>query len=398
MDLLIIIEQLYCGGIQKSLITFLDLLEKKHPEINVELFLIKKEGIFVDFIPKSVKIIAPSKEIECMTNRPFSKNFLKNISAKNVFLKSRRYVRRFLRIDSKLRSDQSMWKNWRNAVPAVKKHYDMAISYMDGISNYFLIDKCNADRKYLFVHNEYSRLNYDSSFDYDYFSKAFRVLTVSENCLNDIISVFPAIKDKFAYFQNPNSTNTIKALADVGVPEEYASVSERKTIIVSIGRFAEQKRFDRAVDTAKILKDQKIDFIWFLLGDGELRSSLKKQIRSCGLKNEFVLLGEKGNPYPYIKYADIVVQTSDYEGKSIVIDEAKILSKPIVVTNYKTAVDTITDGVNGLIAEKNQKSVAGCIMKLLNNSELAENLRANLKPCADDYESANDTIYLLLGL
>ena len=52
-------------------------------------------------------------------------------------------------------------------------------------------------------------------------------------------------------------------------------------------------------------------------------------------------MGVKENPYPYIKKADIYVQPSRYEGKSIAIDEAKILKKPIVVTNFSTAKDQI---------------------------------------------------------
>ena len=65
------------------------------------------------------------------------------------------------------------------------------------------------------------------------------------------------------------------------------------------------------------------------------------------LQDHFILLGMKENPYPYIKEADIYVQPSRFEGKSIAIDEAKILQKPIVVTNFSTAKDQIKNQENG---------------------------------------------------
>jgi glycosyltransferase involved in cell wall biosynthesis len=50
--------------------------------------------------------------------------------------------------------------------------------------------------------------------------------------------------------------------------------------------------------------------------------------------------------------------TSVFEGKSIALEEAKILKKPIVITNFSTASEQITDGKTGLIAEMNAQSVA----------------------------------------
>ncbi|MCZ4368875.1 glycosyltransferase, partial [Sulfitobacter dubius] len=52
------------------------------------------------------------------------------------------------------------------------------------------------------------------------------------------------------------------------------------------------------------------------------------------------------------------VQTSKFEGKAIAIDEAKILYKPIVVTNFSTAQDQIKDGIEGLIVDMNENAVA----------------------------------------
>lgn len=64
--------------------------------------------------------------------------------------------------------------------------------------------------------------------------------------------------------------------------------------------------------------------------------------------------------------------------KSIVLDEAKILCKPIVVTNYTTVVDSITDGVNGRIVQFDPNEIANGILELL-NSDVQTKFETSLK-------------------
>ena len=98
-----------------------------------------------------------------------------------------------------------------------------------------------------------------------------------------------------------------------------------------------------------------------------------------GLEDVFKLIGVRKNPYPYIKNSLIFVQPSRYEGKSIVLDEAKILEKPIVVTNYTTVYDSITDGLSGSIVEFDEKKLADSIKELIENKLLRTVYSNNLK-------------------
>ena len=63
----------------------------------------------------------------------------------------------------------------------------------------------------------------------------------------------------------------------------------------------------------------------------------------------------------------------------MVIDEAKILKKPIVVTNYKTVLDVIKNGENGLLADFTPESVAEKIMMLINDTRLRDKIISNLE-------------------
>lgn len=99
----------------------------------------------------------------------------------------------------------------------------------------------------------------------------------------------------------------------------------------------------------------------------------EKEVDDC-----FKLLGNRENPYPYIKNCTIVVQSSRFEGKSVVLDEAKILAKPIVVTNYATVKDQITDGKEGLVVSMTPKGIADGIEKMLTDSALSQNIKEYL--------------------
>jgi len=105
---------------------------------------------------------------------------------------------------------------------------------------------------------------------------------------------------------------------------------------------------------------------------------IRRLIREKGLERSFVLLGAKANPYPYIARCDIYVQPSRYEGKSIAIEEAKALAKPIVATSFSTVASQLTDGFDGLIAGKSARSLAEAVERLLSDRELYRRIQNNL--------------------
>ena len=226
------------------------------------------------------------------------------------------------------------------------------------------------------MHNEYEKLSYKMKFDKPYFEKADNIVTISDLCIQSLNNVFPDYKDKFRMLPNLSSADSIKRMAEMEEPTEYKG---KKNILLSIGRLEEQKGFDLAIKAAKILKDNKVEFCWFIIGQGELEHSLKSMICENGLEDVFKLIGVRKNPYPYIKNCLIFVQPSRYEGKSIVLDEAKILEKPIVVTNYTTVYDSITDGLSGSIVEFDEKKLADSIKKLIENDMLRTAYSNNLK-------------------
>lgn len=222
---------------------------------------------------------------------------------------------------------------------------------------------------------------YVATFDNSYYEKADKICTISDICKNVLIDNFPKEKEKITVVENISSSRLIKQQADI-LPHSVKSADEffndKSFKIISIGRLSEQKGFDYAIDSAKLLKQNNIDFHWYIIGEGPLREKLEKQINENGLDGIVKLIGLRANPYPYIKNADIFVMTSRYEGKSIALDEAKILCKPIVVTKYPTVFDSIKDGVNGKLVDLTPQHIADGIRILYENTSLRNLFVENL--------------------
>lgn len=390
--MIIVINNLLCGGAQKSLVSLLNCLSQECYDL--DLLVLNPANVFFNTIPEWVRVLEPPKELRAMYLSK-EKIFLSNLHI-GLLLKSL-WGKCSIKIFKKKELDdvQNLWKIWRKLIKKLDQEYDLAISYVDGFSNYFVIDKVSAAKKILWVHNEYEKLPYNADYDRTYFVQADALVTISEACVKSLNRIFPECINKTHLLYNISSSEMIWQMSDRGKPFEYEG---KKNILISIGRLNEQKGFDLAIKASRILQNNGLSYDWFIIGEGELEGNLLNQIRIMGVEKHVHLLGLKKNPYPYIRYADIFVQPSRYEGKSIVLDEAKILHKPIVVTNYDTVYDSIEHGINGSICCFEENELADSIADLIRNIEkmkfysknLSEEMRDNMR--VDAYLRLFETI------
>lgn len=374
--LLFIMPSLSAGGGEKSLVNLLSQLD--YSKFSVDLFLFNHDGIFMEFVPEEVNIVPlPSEYIN------FTLPLTKSIKR---FLLQGKFMLAYNRIlfaicnrgshNSSIR-EQSSWKYLSKFFNNLDKKYDTAIGFLEKSATYFCVDKVKADNKIGWVHIDYDQLGMDPKFDLNYFERLDKLVTVSEECSKVLKKRFPSQSNKVEVLYNIVSPTIIKNMAEHGQLNSFYEMGDEISLI-SIGRLHYQKAFDLAIESCKILVDKGYKINWNVIGEGPERVHLEHLIKTHKLEKNFKLLGLKSNPYPFIKQADIYVQTSKFEGKSIAIDEAKILNKPIVVTNYSTAKDQIHDGVNGLIVEMHPQAISSGIEKLINNTSLRERFARHL--------------------
>ncbi|MFE5321196.1 glycosyltransferase [Paenibacillus sp. NPDC056579] len=371
-QLLFVMNNLTCGGAEKALISLLQTID--YSAYDVDLMLLRHKGMFMSSIPDQVRLLPepdgypyydmPIKQavIDCVKGGKWA-TAIYRIQAGAIYKTEK---------DS-IRCEQRVWKYIAKSMQSIPKFYDIAIGYLEKNPIYFCIDKVNARKKIGFIHNDYDKLGMDPQLDAPYFAKLDHLVTVSEECGNILKSRFPKFKQKVEVMYNIVSPATIEKMS-----MEPVEWDDQKIKLVSVGRLNHQKGFELAVESCKELIKHGYPVKWFIIGEGEDRGKLERLISEYSLQDVFTLLGIKENPYPYIKEADIYVQPSRFEGKSIAIDEAKILHKPIIVTNFNTAKDQITDKQNGLIVEMNAQSVFEGIKTLIEDDKLRDRLSANL--------------------
>lgn len=375
--ILFIIPSLDIGGGEKSLVNLLQTFD--YNQYSVYLYTFKENGILAEFLPSQVQYVYCSSSL-----KKFQLSLLPSILE---FLKDKEYhfaVNRLMYcvlsriIKNRAIAEQKCWKYMKNVIGKIEGKYDVAIGYLEKSSNYCCIDCVQAEYKIGWVHTDYNKLKADRNFDLKYFDRFNTIVTVSEECGTILKENFEVCSNKITVIENIISNNLIEKLANQLVDLE---VGANDLIIVSVGRLSYEKGFDLAIESAKRLREKNISFKWLVIGEGQERENLHEMIKNYNLSEYFSLIGADINPYKYIKRADIYIQPSRFEGKSIAIEEAKLLAKPIIVTNFSTVKNQIEDEVTGLIADMNATSITDAIIKLM-DTDLRAKLNHNLEKVA----------------
>lgn len=157
-------------------------------------------------------------------------------------------------------------------------------------------------------------------------------------------------------------------------------------VLISIGRLAEQKGHRELIEAVSLLRSEmKVRLI--IIGEGKNKQELIDYADKLGINDSVEILGNKSNPFPYIKNSDMYVCSSRYEGLSNVILEASALGMPIISTNHKHgANELIKNRVNGiLVPVRDSKSLADAIKNLLNDKTLMDKLGTEARKNSGKY-------------
>ena len=102
----------------------------------------------------------------------------------------------------------------------------------------------------------------------------------------------------------------------------------------------------------KALSKLGSDYRLTIIGDGDMRLSLERLAHELGVEKRVQFIGYQSNPYAYMREADVLVLSSEYEGFPNVVLEAGLCGLPVV--SYRCAggvVEIIEDGINGFLVE-----------------------------------------------
>lgn len=354
--ILFVISCLDSGGVSKSLLNLLNVIDTKRYE--VDLFVVNKNGFSHSEIPP---------EINVLNTETMREGWRENTFLVIMFRAFRFLVSRFSRCLGAL--------IYSKIIPKIKKHYDVAIDYNGQMILYYVVDKVSADIKISFFHSDYEKWRYYERLDRKYYQFVDTIFTVSEKCVVSMKRIFPEYSEKIMLMENLLNPQVLEKASEEIIPD---SIFDDEFSILTVGHVGENKGTSLAIKAAKILKESGLFFKWYFIGSNPRRTYYVNIAEKCGVKNEIVFLGLRKNPYPYIRQCSLFVLPSKFEGKSIALDEAKLLKKPIVVTNFSTAIDQFENGVTASICDMTPFALARCILELARNSNLRDRYIENL--------------------
>ena len=194
------------------------------------------------------------------------------------------------------------------------------------------------------------------------------VICVSQNAKeafdNIFHSAFPTV-----VLHNVVEDSVIRSRAEEKIPV----IKKRRLTMIAVGTMYPPKNYLRLLKTHQRLLEEGLEHDLWILGDGNQRNQVEQYIKENNLKDSVTLFGFQSNPYPFMKAADLVVCSSNYEGFSTVITESTILGKAIVTTDCSGMREILGDSECGLITENDDEAFLAGVREMLSNQQLREN-------------------------
>ena len=397
--ILILMHYMELGGAESAL---LGLLQSVDPErVDVDVFIYSHRGALMDFLPKDKINLLPEVEAYSLTEKPLSEVVKKGYWRLAI---ARWMGRRDTASFCKKHQDsdkpaecgpffqqRATWKILPKIQPKVE--YDLAISFL---TPHFILNKVCAKKKIGWIHTDYTKILIDAEAELKMWERLDYIASISEEVGNRFCEVFPSLKSKLIQIENILNTDFIRKRAD----ESKVTFCDDPSVVclLTIGRFSPQKKMEEIPVICKKIQEKGVLIKWYIIGYGseEIERTVRNNAEKEGVVDKVIILGKRGNPYPYIKACDIYVQPSRYEGKSITVREAQILCKPVIITNYPTAKSQIIDGVDGIIVPMDVDECAEQMANFISNMTKQQAIIHYLETHDYGNEKEVDKLYELL--
>ena len=212
-------------------------------------------------------------------------------------------------------------------------------------------------------------------FFYKFYNNYDKIICQSDDMQNDLIENFKIKKEKLIKINNPVDFEFIdEKLAISEKPESFKNDFKN---VVAIGNLSSRKGFDNLLNVFSRLKNEKIRL--HILGDGRDKELLHQLKNDLNLEN-VLLHGQQKNPYQFLKFADLFVLSSRYEGFPNVLLEAGACGTYSLANNCPGGInEIIQSNINGEISDiENHEEFAEIILDVLKETYNSEAIKISI--------------------
>ncbi len=175
-------------------------------------------------------------------------------------------------------------------------------------------------------------------------------VTASKAAAMELVKVRQIGDGKIQAIPNAVLFDNIKINNEIDFRKEF-SISKDIFVIGSAGLLIERKGYDILIKAANLLPRNK-NWRIYVFGDGDQRGLLEKMILKYNLQEYIFLPGFKNNIHAYVSSLDIfVLPTVGTEDMPNAINEAMLMSKPIVASATSGIPEQIDNGFNGYLVQ-----------------------------------------------
>lgn len=209
-------------------------------------------------------------------------------------------------------------------------------------------------------------------------------IALSSGVAEELRQLVPALQDR------------VEVVPNVGLPlpaQTAAALSQPRSqgadgcTLLACGRLTKQKDYPTLLRAFAMLRGAGLRLN--ILGDGELRDSLRRVVAELGLADKVTFLGFQHDPFSHMRSADIFVLSSRWEGFGNVLVEAMAMGTPVVSTDCPHGPsEIIADGESGLLVPVGEpEALAAALQRLIDEPQLRQRLSQAGQARAQDFSA-----------
>ena len=372
------------GGLQKILVEYLKLIDKN--KYRIVLLIANdygKKNLFLEEIPKNVEI---------QFVRPY--NLVSKIAELS---KNRKILNRLLLKRYRYRSKRVFKSIFLEKLSKLGK-IDLIIDFDGGLKS--ILDNLKAEKKIIWIHSSIRKHKQDNKSKISRYGEELKkydkIIAICKEMNEEIKELYPFLSSEIEYIYNPLDCNNIIEQGNENIEKmtSYEKELIERDYFLAVSRLdTVQKDFETLIEGYSILKNKGIKEKLYIIGEGNGRVKIEKMIEEKNLGEDVILLGEKKNPYVWMKHSKLFIHSSKYEGFGVVLLEALMMDKFIVSSNCPTGpTEILTNPKAGeLFNVGDANQLAEKVLKILYDKDYQKELLKNIQLKKKEFELSEIT-------
>ena len=249
---------------------------------------------------------------------------------------------------------------------------------------------------YLFKKPIYIQTIHSTKLYYKYLTRFFLnrfkiTIAISDEVKKSILEKYKCKKEKIVTIYNGVDIDKFSPIGPLSNKLLSLTRDQKCFKLVIVGRLTKAKGHKILINALKLIED-KIDFVLFVIGEGELREDLLNLTKNLNLDDRIIFMGNQNDIASILRTCDIFILPSLWEGLSVALLEAVSTGIPVVATDVGSNKKVLESSrIQYKIVQPNSsEAIANGIIDIINSFDKSK------KNHLSDYRDKKET-YLYLN-